>query len=373
MSAVSDPPSDHDKKSAKPLLFSQVVRFKSSAQSSDALMMQSSAIKSKWVKWKEKNHEIRAGNPCTRGRDPDTERSTTLSPGGRAEFQHLTFGDGARRTCLSRYEMHDLATLHVAREGTRSLICLCHQNMEKFVQAGARVVSPDGTASPDQLERFSKSFTIGPARPPVLTRRMAVLRVGFEQVRHHRVQGLGDRHPSTSRGSKRQIESRVAVRQAFWEVHLQSPVSALEEALRGREEESEIAESSTAAGERICCFLVCAKDELFFVPPAHASLDPFRGEISCSVLCLFQRLRFLPGCNSKERVATGVQAQAPLSDAGRQECCSMFLQYMILFVEEDCLFGHLCKQGEACTASEATSRLVNETLKNRKNQGLGDP
>ena len=50
------------------------------------------------------------------------------------------------------------------------------------------------------------------------------------------------------RGRRRQIESRAALRQAMWEQHLQSLVSALEEALRRREAGGGRTESSTAGG-----------------------------------------------------------------------------------------------------------------------------
>ena len=46
----------------------------------------------------------------------------------------------------------------------------------------------------------------------------------------------------------RQIESSVAVRQAMWEKHIQSPVSALEEVLRKTEAGGGWAGSSTASG-----------------------------------------------------------------------------------------------------------------------------
>ena len=50
-------------------------------------------------------------------------------------------------------------------------------------------------------------------------------------------------------GGERQIGSRVAVRQAMWEKHLHSPVSALDEALRRTAAAGgERAETSTAGG-----------------------------------------------------------------------------------------------------------------------------
>ena len=48
-------------------------------------------------------------------------------------------------------------------------------------------------------------------------------------------------------GGGRHIESCVMVRQAMWEKHLQSPVSAVEKFLRRTEAEREPAKSSTAA------------------------------------------------------------------------------------------------------------------------------
>ena len=47
-------------------------------------------------------------------------------------------------------------------------------------------------------------------------------------------------------GSARRIESRVAVKQAMWEKHLQSPVSVLDEALRRTAAGGERAGSSAA-------------------------------------------------------------------------------------------------------------------------------
>ena len=47
------------------------------------------------------------------------------------------------------------------------------------------------------------------------------------------------------------LKAGVAVRQALWEAHLQSPVSALEEASRRTEEGAERAESSTAGGSEM--------------------------------------------------------------------------------------------------------------------------
>ena len=59
----------------------------------------------------------------------------------------------------------------------------------------------------------------------------------------------GDAH--YEQGSEGQIESRVAVRQALWEAHLRSQVSALEEALRRTEVGAERAVSSTAGGSTV--------------------------------------------------------------------------------------------------------------------------
>ena len=57
MSAVSDPPSDHDRKG-------MTSRCRSWPRRLDALTVHSSAVKSKWVRWKGKNDETRAGRPC---------------------------------------------------------------------------------------------------------------------------------------------------------------------------------------------------------------------------------------------------------------------------------------------------------------------
>ena len=64
-----------------------------------------------------------------------------------------------------------------------------------------------------------------------------------ERTRRRRIE------PSTSQGSE-QIDSRVAVRQALWEKHLQNPRSALEEALRRTAAGGGRAESSAAGGIR---------------------------------------------------------------------------------------------------------------------------
>ena len=58
----------------------------------------------------------------------------------------------------------------------------------------------------DEFERCSKSFTmhnatVGPHDLLFLPRGMVVLRNGFEQVRHLRVQGLSDPGPSTCQGT----------------------------------------------------------------------------------------------------------------------------------------------------------------------------
>ena len=62
---------------------------------------------------------------------------------------------------------------------------------------GATVISPDRMAG--ALNNMSlDQFELGPAQP---AGQMVVLRVGFEQVQHHRVQSVGDPEPSTCQAS----------------------------------------------------------------------------------------------------------------------------------------------------------------------------
>ena len=136
-----------------------------------------------------------------RGRVPETERSPTSSPGGR----HLALWHGARRNFQPvRNALSCTIKRRVAREGTRSLFLLLQPSPKRPSSLTARrFVSPDRTAGalknmpPDQLEHFRKSFT---APPRIPGRWMVVLRVSFEQVRHHRVQGLDDPDPSKCQG-----------------------------------------------------------------------------------------------------------------------------------------------------------------------------
>ena len=52
-------------------------------------------------------------------------------------------------------------------------------------------------------------------------------------------------------GSGRQFESRESAREAMWEKHLQSPVSALDETLTRTAAGGERAESATAGGSTL--------------------------------------------------------------------------------------------------------------------------
>ena len=145
------------------LLVAQVAHFKSSAQGDDALTVHSSAVKSKWVRWKENNHETRAGRPCqgcnferlgSRGHRevflggcvPETERRPT-------SISH--FGMAQRRTCQPvRHAWSCNLTRGQGRDLQLDFFC-SHHNMVKFVQEAeqhdsATVISPDRTAGAPQ-------------------------------------------------------------------------------------------------------------------------------------------------------------------------------------------------------------------------------
>lgn len=197
--SFSDPPSQHDMAVnmdlSKPLVITLVQYFQSATNSRHALAIQGLAFRVKWMKYKEKSSETRAGKQCKDEAAsvaaiksihsifpaqslivPDAEMMAIPDIAANVRLSHFAMRQGET---FAQYETDGMATVRISSEGTRSVACAPFADIAAMVRkldglSEHAIVHPDRAAqalktmTPEQLRSYIEGggvifqSTVGP-------------------------------------------------------------------------------------------------------------------------------------------------------------------------------------------------------------------